>query len=280
MPRLDTVGTYRGDITEHSLGVTKKSGYPQFIVRVNALEKWIETPSDLEHFEMTEPGWVDWSSFGEDITGFLVLFNDADTFNEDSALLNYEQVQLATGWAGDDFEPLNNGEFVGQKILFRVEENTYENNTTLQLEWIDAYEASPTRELSKLDGDKVKDLSKKLSVKKSKKPAAAKPAAKPAAKKTEEKAPAKAPPKKKEEPVAEEVEETSNDLPTACSQGEAWEFVCDHKGGNSDSDVQDAWISAVTEVGGDKDEDNFTDEEWAKVRNIVVRDLSLDTTAA
>jgi len=291
MARLDTAGTYRGEVTEHSLGTTKK-GYPQCVVRLQAKEKYIDDPSHFAHFGIEEPTWVDWSDFGEEIVGFLVLFNDPDVFDDETSLLNYEQLQLALDWAGDEFDSLNNDSHVGKAILFRVDEDEYEGKTQLKVNWIDAHDASPNRELKKLDAAEVKDLSSKLKVKKKTKPSAAKPASKPASKpkadaKKDDAKKTSAPPRK---PKPEEAapEDTSSDgdesaeesnasaLPTEVSQGKAWEFVCDNKGGNSDSDVQDAWIAACEEVAPDKDEDDFTDGEWAKVRDIVIRDLSLD----
>jgi len=48
------------------------------------------------------------------------------------------------------------------------------------------------------------------------------------------------------------------------------------KGENADSDVEEAWIAACEEVGPDTDEDDFTEEDWAKVAKLVARDLALD----
>jgi len=298
MARIDTDGTYRGRITEHSLDTTKK-GYPQLVARLKATEKFIDNPAHFEHFGIEEPTWVDWSEFGEEIVGFFVLFNDPDEFSEDTALLNYEQLQIATGWDGDEFYSLNNDSLVDKDVLFRVEEDEYDGKTQMKVNWIDAWDANPARELRKLDNEEVKDLSSKLKVKKKSKPAASKPAAskpagKPASKgksgdkdkgKTTEEKPS-APPKKGKPEKTEETEqpdeqddsqnEKSTSLPTELSQGDAWEFVCDHKGGNTDRDVQDAWIAACEEVGPDKDEDDFTNAEWAEVRDLVIQDLSLD----
>lgn len=290
MGKLDSVGVYRGKVLESSLGITKKSGLPQWVARLSALEKYVEEKSEIEHFEMDGPGWVDWSDFGEDIMAFLVLFKSSEQFDEETSLLNYEQLQIATGWDGTEFDSLNDDSFVDKTIQFRVEENEYDGKVSLQVNWVDEAEANPARELKKLDTDKLKDLNSKLKIsKKSKpsKPSSAKPAAKPKAApaKDEKKAPPKA--KAKEEPKTEEPEETqeeieetvdegSNDRPTECSQVEAWEYVVENKGDNDDSAVEEAWIAACGEIGKDKDEDDFTDGDWAKVRNIVIKDLGLD----
>lgn len=326
MGAIDTAGTYRGELVEGGLGKTKKD-YPQFVGWFKATEKYVEELSELQHFheqgvvEQNEDGtfnpqWVDWSDFDEYIIGFLVLFNDAESFDENSKLLNYEQLQLALGWGGDEFDSLNDDTHVGKKLLFRVEEDEYNGKTQLKVNWVDDYEARPSRELRKLDDDKVKDLSSKLKMggkKQAAKPAKAKAPAKPgkaaskpgksesdakdAAKSSEkesEGASAKpaslskgksGPPKKgkgktKEEPAEEKTEEStesSTSLPKETTQTEAWEFVCEHKGGNSDTDVEEAWIAACDEVfGEDTDEDDATKEQWAKVRDIIIRDLALE----
>ena len=189
MGYIDTAGTYRGEITEHSLGETK-NGFPQFVVRLRATQKYLEDLHELQHFheqgvvEQNEDGsfapqWVDWTEFDETTTGFLVLFNDPETFDENSKLLNYDQLQLATGWPGDEFDSLNDGTYVGKQVLFRVDEDEYEGQVKHKVNWIDDYEASPSRELKQLDQDRVKDMASKLKMgSKSKKPAkASKPSA-------------------------------------------------------------------------------------------------------
>ena len=280
--RIDGVGAYRGEIIEAGLGTTKKSGFPQWVVRFRATEKFIEDPSDLKHFEMDEPGWVDWSEYGDELTGFFVLFNSTEEFSEDTSLLNYEQIQLAVGCDGTEFDSLNNGKYVGKKVLFRVDLNEYDGKESFQINWIDAEDASPVRELKKLNPEDVKALTAKLKFQKKQKPSVAKPsAAKPTTKKSEAKAPTEsAPPSKAkvsttEKPADKTPDETSS-LPTECSQEKAWAFVCKQKGGNTDKDIEEAWIAAANEVGEDKDEDDFTEADWAKVRDIVIRDLALD----
>lgn len=294
MNKIDTKGVYRGDIVESALGVTKKSDLPQWIVRLRATERYVDDPTEMEHYELTEPGWVDWREFNEEIVGYMVLFKDSDEFTRDTALLNYDQLQLATGWDGTEFNSLNDDSFVDKNILFRVEENEYEGKVSLQVNWVDDRDAPPTREMKRLDEDKVKDLSSRLKMggkKAAAKPGkpAARPAKqsgeKPAAKgkttpvpKAEPKAEAKPPAKKKgppkkaapePEPTPEvtETEEAPFEADTLdpMNQGKAWEHVCDNKGDASDSDVQDAWIKASEEIGGDREEEDMTNEDWASV---------------
>lgn len=304
--KIDTIGNYRGEIMEAGLGVTKNQ-FPQSVLRLKALEKWVDSKSEMEHFKLPEPAWVDWSSFEEETVGFFVLFNSADTFDKGTSLLNYEQLQMATGWDGLEFDSLQNGALLGKKVSFRVEDHEYQGKQSIQVSWIDAYNADPVRKLKTLDAEDVKALNKKLKIAKpaakpvAAKPTATKPAAAPAPEKkpdptptvgetastaatsasvTPEKPAAPKPKAKKSappppSPVKDESTADTSALPKECDKMAAWEFVCEHKGDNSDTDVEEAWISACTEIGGTKDEDKFIDSDWAKVRNVVIKDMAL-----
>lgn len=315
MSQIDSVGTYTGEIVEAGVTVTKKSNYPQLVLRLKADRKFIDTPADMKHFGIEAPAYVDWSSFLEDTVAYLVLFKDTENFSKETALLNYEQVQIATGWDGQSFETLADGSLIGKKILFRVEENTYEDNTRLQVSWIDTYESSPQRQLKSLDAAAIKALPK-INIGKAAKPVApAKPvAAKPAgatkpsptsaagvakpttpapaatapvaaapvttpapaavATATPPKTP-KAPKAKTPPPPAAEKSQAAAGAPAECTQVEGWEYVCAHKGDNDDTTVQDAWIAACAEVFEGRDDETGTPAEWAKIRDIVLKDLAV-----
>ena len=125
--KIDSIGTFVGEIKESGLGLTK-NGFPQWVARLKAMKKWIDSPEEMKHFQLEAPGYVDWSSFDEETVAYLVLFKSKDEFSDDTKLLNYEQLQLATGWDGTEFDSI--GGFVGKTILFRVEQNNYTNPTT------------------------------------------------------------------------------------------------------------------------------------------------------
>jgi len=337
MNKLDTAGTYRGEILESASDETKK-GFPQVILRLKAIEKWVEDKAGMEHFKLTEPGWVDWSSFGEDILAYLVLFNSAEVFEPGQTdLKNYGQLKLATGWDGEEFDSLGNGALVGKKLLFRVENNEYQGKVSLQVNWIDAWDSSPGRELKSLDAAAVKALNSKLKVTRTVRPASA--PAKPVAPvkpptpgpsvnmEKMAKAQADAAEARKADPTigvippsvgtvvelpvavaqtimdavprkagrprkaavspppppapavlppaVDESPDSSTGLPGECTQIGGWDYVCNNKGDNSNTDIEKAWIDACTEVGGDKDEAEFTPTDWAKVRDLVIKDMAL-----
>lgn len=300
--RVDTAGVYRAEIAESAVNTTKKSGYPQFVARYTITEKYIEDPEGLAHFELESPGWVDWSAFDEEIVGYSILFK-ADVNNDEvmepgeNDLPSYESLQRALDWDGTSFATLASA--VGKKVLIRVDEDEFEGKVSLRVNWVDHVDSPPRPELRGADKEELASLDKLLKVTRSKsKPAPAKPAPASKPKPGDGGKPKSAPPAKqaKTEKVEEPAEEESladsienedvesepesdasgSGLPASCSQGEAWEFVCDHKGDNDDGTVQDAWLSAVSEiVGEDGDEDDLDETGWASVLATVVKDLDL-----
>lgn len=314
MTQIDTVGTYIGEIVESAISTTK-NGFPQWTPRLKAIKKYIETKEELEHYQLSEPAYIDYSQFEEDTVAFLVLYGGKDG-SDPAPTLNYDQAVLAVGWDGQDFETLNAS--VGKKILFRVESRTYQDKTSLQVNWIDKEDASPTKTLKALDPSGIKDLNAKF-LKNAKKPVA-KPvtAAKPATTKpgkpgatggttsapsaTAGAAPSAAPkvaaptapapettatptttspskpPKAPKPPKAATTEAPPAEaaaLPTSTTQLDGWNYVNENKGSNEDKVIEDAWLAACKEIGGDNDQDTFTGEQWAAIRDVVIRDLSL-----
>lgn len=294
---IDTLGTFIGIIEDSGVSTTK-NGFPQSVLRLKAMQKYIDQPNELEHFKLTEPGYVDWSSFDEEITAFLVLFKNAEVFNDETKLLNYDQLQSATGWDGTEFDSLANGNLVGKSILFRVEENEYQGKVRKQVSWIDNETASATRQLKSLDAAGIKALSSKLKITKTTakpvaaKAVAAKPSGKPAGKSaattapapatttptvaaaTKQVAPKTAAPKAKTPPPAST---TTPGLPGKTTKEGAWEYLMEHKGDNEDGVVADAFMSAMGERFEPKGltEETATEQDWAAVRDLVVKDLSL-----
>lgn len=308
--KIDTPGVYRGPVKELGLTLTKENKYPMAVLRFLAAEKYVETPEEMEHFEIGEPGWIDWSSYNEESTGFFVLFkanieDGDDCIPGENSFLSYEQLQLALGWEGADFGELNDDTFEGKEVLFRVEESTDPGFEGVRVQWIDAYDAPPQRELRKLDEEKVSALNKLLKGVKKSAPKAAAAATKPGK-------PGKPKAAPKEEANADGADDTNSfeadvesdagtaaessqtppapkppstskakpkqdksGVPGELSQGDAWALVITNKGDNSDDDIAEAWISAAGEVGPDKDEADYTDADWAEVARIVVRDLAL-----
>lgn len=300
MSQIERPGTYLGTITESTLGQTK-TGLPQWIARLTADKLYADNAELLEFYKLKEAAYVEWPG-EEGITAFLVLFNDK------GPLKNYDQLQVATGWDGQDFQTLT--DLVGKRLLFRVEEDTYNGKTSLKVNWVDAEDAPPERTLKPVAPEVVKDLNSKF-LSALKKPAApAKPAtaAKPNPTKPVAPAPtaaatpatvapsaetpatttapaantvtpAKRPPgrPKKETPVPPPPPpaDEPQGLPVESTKDQAWEYINTPavKGDNADAVIEDAWIAATSEVGPDRHEDTFTGKDWARVLAICVKDL-------
>lgn len=88
-------------------------------------------------------------------------------------------------------------------------------------------------------------------------------------------APAPAPKAAPTPPPAPQAPETTvAGLPSSITMDDAWAYVCNNKGDNEDQVVEEAWISAVSEVAGDRQAENLTEKDWAKVRDITLKDLA------
>lgn len=232
---IDTCGTYRGMVVEHSLSLSK-SGYPQLVLRVEAVEQWNRDTDAWELVAESNSGSMGW----------FVLFNDTEVFNAESALKNYEQAKIALGWDGVSFDPLTDGSFVDTNILFRVAEGF---NGRLAITWIDAYDASPTRTTTSVDSNVVRALNSKLQFSK---PVAAAFVQK-KAKKTQ-------PPTKK----------MIGAVP-GCTQLEAWAAVQAARSADvTDAVLVERWTDACDQIGEGKTESEMTPAGWAQIRDLTL----------
>jgi hypothetical protein len=198
MAVIDLEGTYRGTILESAVALTKK-GFPQTVLRLRAEEKWVSSPVDMAANGIEEPAWLDWSKFDESIVAYLVLFNNTEEFSADTELLNYTQLKLATGIKDGDFRQIANNGLAGKKILFRVSTNEYNGKVSLQVSWIDLFNANPTQQIRQLSDEDVAKLNAKFAFQA---PAAPVKAAKSTVK-----------PKKESPPISEEPQFKQEDIP-------------------------------------------------------------------
>ena len=282
MSLIDRASTFRGRIADH--GVSKSSGgFPQLILQLAA----------TEIYDADEQAWVDWSEYDvNEIQAYLVLFGGK------GETLNSQQVKKVTGWDGLSFAGLAALDLSETKIQFRVEENTYEGKTSLQVSWIDEYDAEPGRTVRKLDAAEMKALDAQYAnmLKSSGKKAAPTKApgkvTKANVKSTQPKGPvikkgAKDPlgppaanpsvPTPAEAKTTPPAPATNPNLPTGkCTKDEAWGTVYDMKDKSvTDEQIATIWTAALKEVAPGVDQEKFTDEQWFAVREIV-----LDNAAA
>src|SRR6202012_1155674 len=150
--KLESKGTYLFKILESGLGLTKNN-FPRAILRLAAVQKYIEDAPEIAHFQQQnlladgKPAYIDWTAFGEETVESFVLFKSASEFTKDTALLNYEQLQIATGWDGLAFDALIDGSLVDKVIMGRVDFESYTNPETnkttegFRVKWIDKADA-------------------------------------------------------------------------------------------------------------------------------------------
>lgn len=280
MSLIDRAATFRGNAVDHGVSLTKNK-FPQWVAQLVATEIYDED----------EKVWVDFLKYDErEIIAYLVLFGSK------GETLNCQQLKKAVGWDGNSFQALNEMDLTKTVVQFRVEEHTFENNISLQVNWIDAADAEPGRSVRKLEANELKDLDaqyanllkqagkKAAPVKASKKPAAPK---KPTAvkakgiKPTQAKAPVKKTTKKSNDPLGPPtVDDASPPMPMPnpnmpvghCTKDEAWDTVVGLKDDKTITDeiLGKTWIAAATEVVGPGRFKNypegFTDEEWFQIK--------------
>jgi len=284
--KIENPGTYIGTIIESGIATTKNS-FPQWVARLKATKRYIDVPADITYFQGQglladgQPDFVDYTPYDEEILAYVVLYDK----NEKQTLSN-EQLSKATGWITPDFDGLS--QLVGKDIQFRVEFRTYtspEGKTTEgnQVTWIDPVGTNPARILKTLDADAIKALTAKYGG--VKKPVAvAKPASSAATPPKPTPAPASAPaaPKagrpKKGPPAVVSPPATIQIVASSISSTEtnldgAWEAVNNAKGDVADSDMEQAWVRAMAEVGGTRKQEELSPAEYAKVRDLTIGEL-------
>lgn len=263
---IDREGRFRGTPLQGVIKPTK-NGFPQFVVELLATEYY---DADGEFGEAGE--WVDWSEYGETRRAYLCLFN------ADKALLNYEQVMKAFNWDGSDFGALQRENFDGLVIQFEIESSEWpvgSGTMNLKVNWVDAHDANPVSTLTPMDTNKLKQMTAQFGkfMTTGKKATPAKAPAKGKAK-----APAKSKAKAPAAPKAAApapVEEETSALPISIDKGTAWEYLFSVKGEIEDDALAEAWVTGCEVVGGDREEDEFTDEDWASVRDHVLTELEI-----
>ena len=277
MSLIDRAGTFKGNITSSAIAASS-GGYPQFVAGLEATE-----------FFDSEDGWLDWSQYEEkEITGYFVLFGkDGKPFK------NCGQLMKALGWSGRELNDLNTTDYSEIPVQFRVEENTYQGNTRLQVAWIDHVDATPGRSVEKMDAAGVKKLQAKYAAglkalgggpEISKPSTAPKPAPKPAAtpaatgskkgknppKKATATPPPSAPPAAP--PTAEPTPEPDATSGEKCTKEEAWEGVCNGLPDTvTDEQIQSMWLETIAGLDG---EENMDAEDWARCKGMCLDQLT------
>lgn len=267
MSLVDRTGTFRGVITDHAVSLTTNQ-FPQLVAQLQG----------LEYFDDDEKVWVDWSDVDErEITAYMVLFG-----GKDKETLTCKQIKKVTGWSGKSFTELNDMDMSEIKLQFRVVEHTYNENTSMQVEWIDEYDATPGRSVRKLEKKELAELDAKYKPILTATSGGVTPAKAPTKPKAKPKAPKNGPPTAKEAVEAEKAllkaPPARTDLPAGkCSRKEAWDICVDlkYKAIGSEKLAQ-VWNTTVERIAGKTTPDSkVTDEQW-----FLIKEAVLDETAA
>ncbi|MCP4541687.1 MAG: hypothetical protein GY832_31530 [Chloroflexi bacterium] len=145
MSQIDRTGNFRGKIVDRGVG-TSSGGFPQAILQLEADQMWD-----------TENGvWIDWEYDVRETIAYLILFG-----KNGKPTASARQLMKALGWDGVAFIDIQENEKLKDEIQWQMGENTYEGNTTIRCQWIDAYDAVPGRKVNKLEKSDIAALQAK-----------------------------------------------------------------------------------------------------------------------
>lgn len=252
MSQITKTGTFRGVVLDAGMATTK-NGFPQWVAQLEA----------TEYYDEETKQWVNWTPYEEKyITAYAILFG-----GEGKPLLSYVQLQKALGWSGISFSELATMDYTQVKIQWRVETNLYEGNTTLQVRWIDVYDAEPGRTIQKLDPDKVKELDAKYANALRQASGGPKPKKVEMAQPT---APIPAKVKKARTPKIEElVPPPAPPIAEGCTKEQAWNSAYEVKPEiMTDDQISDIWLKTIEAKGGEK-----AIADWSIVRDSVIEQV-------
>lgn len=134
MGLINQIGYYKGTIVDGGLGQSS-GGLPQ--------EEWFLKATEVYDEENQEYLPVDEDH--DEITAYQILMSYKDKETKSA-----QQVKKVLGWDGASFVDLAEIERADVPLSWRVKENEYEGNVTLQVSWVAEPDASPTRAVSKI----------------------------------------------------------------------------------------------------------------------------------
>lgn len=261
MSLIDQKNVYRGVIADAGFSQST-GGFPQEVLSLRATEVY-DAESDT---------WLPADPEANEITWYGVLID-----SKDKETKNAQQLKKITGWNGASFVDLSQMNLVDVPIQFRVEPNTYKENTTLQVSWIDTTDAPPFRTVMKLDAKDVAALqSRYASVlagsKSTTKAVSAVSAPKTVAKPTTTK-PKATKPKATKPTVTKPKPTAPKTVVGKCTADEAYTACYNLKRDDvTDDALNGIWLAEVAKVNAD--ESKITDEQWFIIKESVLKQVS------
>ena len=262
MELINQKGAYRGVITDAGFSQST-GGFPQEVLSLRAAEVY-DSETDT---------WLPADPEANEITWYGVLID-----SKDKETKNAQQLKKITGWNGVSFVDLSQMNLVDVPIQFRVEPNTYKENTTLQVSWIDTTDAPPFRTVMKLDAADVAALQSRYASVLASTKSAAKPVSAVSAPKTVTKPVTKPATKPKAtKPTAPKVTKPKPTAPKAivgkCNADEAYTACYNLKRDDvTDDALNEIWLVEVAKVNAD--ESKIIDEQWFVIKESVLGQVS------
>lgn len=135
--KINREGSFVGYALQSGVSETKANKFPQFVAKLTAVQEY-----DFESQTFINIAGVE----EVEITGYFVLF-DKDA----KPTLNAKQIKKAyPTWTGSIRE-LNDGDYSAFPVQFRTEESEYKDKKSIQVTWIDAFDAVPGGNVGKMD---------------------------------------------------------------------------------------------------------------------------------
>ena len=273
MSNISQSGTYRGTVIDRGLSESS-GGHLQLEVTLQAIERYNEEAQVWEPFSYED----------SEAQAYLNLITSKEKENP----VNCRQIMRAFGWDGTSWAALNDTDNdLAKQIQWRMGMETYNDVERCKVQGISAYDASPGRQVERLDAAKVRALDAKYagilkSLGGGPKPKTAKPKAPPAVQATPA-GPDPAPPvaeapkpaaKKRGRPATPKAAPAPS-TDAKMDQETAWATYADkaQAAGKSDLEIQNTWIAVIVEKFGG-DEKNVGDN-WFPVATEAMARLGL-----
>jgi hypothetical protein len=254
-------GVYLGYVLAH--GVDESSGgFPQLVIDCECSHRYDEETEEYVEVEAQE------------LRAWLILYgkNQKPSFNCDA-------VKKVFGWDGLSFQTLAEMDLTETRFMFRVSENDYKADGSMQVDGIDSEDASPTRDISSMDAKGLQGMDAKWGLAKVAKKTGpkAKPGGAPKAPTTKKKKKAVKKTKKKAAPVPPPTEKATEEVASEEATGsttrdDAWNYICEQipEAALSEEDRPNVWTEAINKIHGGPDDDTLTGEEWFRVQEHIV----------
>ena len=161
MPKpLILSGDYLLTVTNLDYSFTRKTKYPQVIIKAKVDAKYVTDATELEQHGLDAPGFVDWTANDEEALLYCILFNSDTRYvvegQDATALPGYTSIKEAFGWDGISLAKLNDDTFVGSQFQAHFEDEEYNGKVSPKWKWLRHKDATPGSRGRKLTDEEIK----------------------------------------------------------------------------------------------------------------------------